>query len=83
MTMDTDDEDGKVLAAENSDINLVTLNGATNEVGMETNAKSERKEKFGLLSYTPNCFRNAFLSVYGILFFLCWASTIQVSMYLR
>ena len=33
----------------------------------------------GLLKYAPKCCQNALLSIYGLLFFLSWASTIQVS----
>lgn len=37
----------------------------------------------GLLTYAPKCCQNALLSIYGLLFFLSWASTIQVSHTLR
>ena len=33
----------------------------------------------GLLAYAPKWFRNICLTPYGILFFLCWASTMQVN----
>ena len=36
------------------------------------------RTNFGLFAYVPECFRNICLTPYGILFFLCWASTMQV-----
>ena len=33
----------------------------------------------GLFKYAPKCCRKLFLSAAGLLFFLCWASTLQVS----
>ena len=33
----------------------------------------------GLFKYAPRCCRKVFLSAAGLLFFLCWASTLQVS----
>ena len=35
----------------------------------------------GLFAYTPKWLRNLCLTPYGILFFLCWASTMQVKIY--
>ena len=35
----------------------------------------------GLFAYTPKWLRNLCLTPYGILFFLCWASTMQVKVY--
>ena len=32
----------------------------------------------GLFKYAPKCCRKVFLSAAGLLFFLCWASTLQV-----
>ena len=76
---DTEEEDGNHLAAETNDIDLVILNRPSNEVNLKPSDSLGRKENVGLFVYAPQYCQNAFLSVYGLLFFLCWASTIQVS----
>ena len=77
---DTEEEDGDHIAAETNDIDLVILNSPSNEVNLKTRDNVlGRKENVGLFVYAPKCCQNAFLSVYGLLFFLSWASTIQVS----
>ena len=35
----------------------------------------------GLFKYAPRCCRKVFLSAAGLLFFLCWASTLQVILF--
>ena len=39
----------------------------------------ESKKNLGLFAYAPECCRNALLRPYSLLFFLCWASTMQVN----
>ena len=36
------------------------------------------RNSHGLFQYAPVCCRKMFLSAIGLLFFLCWASTLQV-----
>ena len=77
INTDTDEEDGTTDNTEMNDINLAILNdNKNNEEDSRTSV--EPPEDDGLFVHTPKCFKNAFLSVYGLLFFLCWASTIQV-----
>ena len=77
MNTDTDDEDGTTANTEMNDINLAILNENKNNED-DSRTSVEPPEDDGLFVHTPKCFKNAFLSVYGLLFFLCWASTIQV-----
>ena len=77
MNTDTDEEDGTTANTEMNDINLAILNENKNNEDDSTTSV-EPPEDNGLFVHTPKCFKNAFLSVYGLLFFLCWASTIQV-----
>ena len=74
---ETDEEDGAIQNFERTEINLVNLKNMKD--GCNVNKDSVNNEDIGLFQYTPKCFRNTFLNVYGLLFFLCWASTIQVS----
>ena len=74
---ETDEEDGAIQNIERTEINLVNLKNMKD--GCNVNKDSVNDEDIGLFQYTPKCFRNTFLNVYGLLFFLCWASTIQVS----
>ena len=37
-----------------------------------------KNENMGLFAYAPQCCRNIILTPCGVLFFLCWASTMQV-----
>ena len=74
---ETDEEDGAIQSFERTEINLVNLKNKKD--GCNVNKDSVNNEDIGLFQYTPKCFRNTFLNVYGLLFFLCWASTIQVS----
>ena len=74
---ETDEEDGAIESFERNDINLVNLEKCKNDD--DTTKDPVRNEDTGLFQYTPKCFQNVFLNVYGLLFFLCWASTIQVS----
>ena len=77
VNTDTDEEDGTTANTEMNDINLAILN--ENKKNEDDSGSSvEPPEDDGLFVHTPRCFKNAFLSVYGLLFFLCWASTIQV-----
>ena len=75
---DTDEEDGAIENVERNDMNLVNLESRK---GDDNKAKDdfETNQDIGLFQYTPKCFQNVFLNIYGLLFFLCWASTIQVS----
>ena len=74
---DTDDEDGEIGNVERNDINLVNLENHKSDDNATKD--SDANEDIGLFQYTPKCFQDTFLNVYGLLFFLCWASTIQVS----
>ena len=74
---DTDDEDGEIGNVERNDINLVNLENQKNDDNATKD--SAAKEDIGLFQYTPKCFQHTFLNIYRLLFFLCWASTIQVS----
>ena len=38
------------------------------------------RRKFGLFAYVPQFLRDICLTPYGVLFFLCWASTMQVNL---
>ena len=78
-TNDTDEEDGTNANIERNDIDLAILNIRTNEVPLSTKENVVTSKDIGLFAYTPTCFQKAFLGVYGLLFFLCCASTIQVS----
>ena len=77
INTDTDEEDGTTANTEMNDINLAILNENKNNEN-DSRTSVEPPEDDGLFVHTPKCFKNAFLSVYGLLFFLCWASTIQV-----
>ena len=74
---DTDEEDGGSGNVERNDINLVNLENRKSDDNATKD--SDAIEDIGLFRYTPKCFQHTFLNVYGLLFFLCWASTIQVS----
>ena len=74
---ETDEEDGAIQSFERTEINLVNLENKRD--GYNASKDSVNNEDIGLFRYTPKCFQNTFLNVYGLLFFLCWASTIQVS----
>ena len=78
-TNDTDEEDGTNGNIERNEIDLAILNIQTNDVPVTTKENVVTNKDIGLFVYTPKCFQNAFLGVYGLLFFLCCASTIQVS----
>ena len=66
------------------------VNGSTSDTDVDANTDTtqfRRKErftehisskKFGLFAYVPEFVRNICLTPYGVLFFLCWASTMQV-----
>ena len=75
---DTDEKDGINANNERNLIDLVILNNQENEGNVKTKKEGRCKEAIGLFAYTPECFQKTFLSVYGLLFFLCCASTIQV-----
>ena len=77
INTDTDEDDGTTANTEMNDINLAILNENKNNED-DSSTSVETPEDDGLFVHTPKCFKNAFLSVYGLLFFLCWASTIQV-----
>ena len=74
---ETDEEDGALQRFDRTEINLVNLENKKD--GYSASKDTVNNEDIGLFQYTPKCFRNTFLNVYGLLFFLCWASTIQVS----
>ena len=78
-TTDTDEEHGTNAIIERNETDLAILNIRTTDVTVSTKETFLTKEDIGLFVYTPKCFQKAFLSVYGLLFFLCCASTIQVS----
>ena len=75
---DTDEEDGAIENVERNDMNLVKHESRKAD---DNRIKDDftTDEDIGLFQYTPKCFQNVFLNIYGLLFFLCWASTIQVS----
>ena len=74
-TNDTDEEDATNANIDRNEIDLAILNVEAND----TKENLVINNDIGLFIYTPKCFQKAFLSVYGLLFFLCCASTIQVS----
>ena len=44
----------------------------------EYTTEPSSEEEFGLFFYVPKCIRNICMTPHGVLFFLCWASTMQV-----
>ena len=74
---ETDEEDGAIQSFERTEINLVNLENKKD--GYNGSKDLVNNDDIGLFQYTPKWFQNTFLNVYGLLFFLCWASTIQVS----
>ena len=77
-TAETDEEEGTNSCTEKNEIDFAILNSRTNDGAVSTKESLLTKKDIGLFVYTPKCFQNAFLSIYGLLFFLCCASTIQV-----
>ena len=67
-----------------TDTDIMTNNGAAKYNSSNVDGVRNREiVADGLLKYAPKCCQNALLSIYGLLFFLSWASTIQVSHRLR
>ena len=68
------------LSDTSTNTDIMANNGAAKYNSFNANGVRNREiVATGLLKYAPKCCQNALLSIYGLLFFLSWASTIQVS----
>ena len=79
--MNTTTIDASIDAKKTSRLSETTLDankGTTDSPKEEYFAGPISRKTFGLFAYVPKCFRNICLTPCGVLFFLCWASTMQV-----